>query len=106
MEMWTALRIRPHFHRLDYDDHYDEDYVALLHHLSGLIHDAARARTGGRGARVFRSLSSQDRRIVVAVLAALTEPFSLLEGTFVSALRCNQCKHSLGFLGGKASPGT
>ena len=35
--MWTALRTRPHSHRLDDYDYYDEDCVALLHHLTGLI---------------------------------------------------------------------
>ena len=37
MGMWTAVRTRPHLHRLDDYDYYDEDCVALLHHLTGLI---------------------------------------------------------------------
>jgi hypothetical protein len=37
VEMWAALRTRPHLHRLDYDDDYDEDGAALLHQLTGLI---------------------------------------------------------------------
>lgn len=36
VDMWTALRIRPHIHRL-YDGYDDGDLAGLSHQLPGLI---------------------------------------------------------------------